>query len=57
MFMSHVQSSLETVAQFVTELREKVPKCEFAAVQVDEWVREQMAWLFEPKMHETITKA
>ena len=35
-FTRRVQSGSETVAQFVTELREKVAKCGFTAAQVDE---------------------
>ena len=54
MFTCRVQSSSETVAQFVTELREKAAKCGLAA-QVVERVRDQMvAWLFEPKMRERL---
>ena len=54
-FTRRVQSGKETIAQFVTELREKAAKCGFAAAQVDEWVRDQMvAWLFEPKMCERL---
>jgi transposase InsO family protein len=54
-FTRRVQSGAETVAQFVTELREKAAKCGFAAAQVDERVRDQMvAWLYEPKMRERL---
>ena len=52
-----VQSGSQTVAQFVTELREKAAKCGFAATQLDERVRDQMvAWLFEPKMRERLSQ-
>ena len=54
-FTCRVQSGSKTVAQFVTELREKPAKCGFAAAQVDERVRDQMVtWLFEPKMRERL---
>jgi hypothetical protein len=54
-FTRRVQSGSETVAQFVTELREKAAKCGFNAAHVDERVRDQMvAWLFEPKMRERL---
>ena len=54
-FTRRVQSSTESVGQFVAELRELASKCGFDADQLEERVRDQfVAWLYDAKMRERL---
>ncbi len=54
-FTRRVQSSSESVTQFVAELRESAAKCGFEANQLEERVRDQfVAWLQDSKIRERL---